>query len=58
MDDASLALAAFQTRSLLAPSDVPGDSTINLAAAALMASGWTIYFWEISAAVYVVAAGV
>lgn len=57
MDDASLALAAFQARDLLAPSDVPDEPAINLAAAALMATGWTIDPWEISGAGHVVAVG-
>jgi hypothetical protein len=57
MDDASLALAAFQARDLLAPSDVPDEPAVNLAAAALMATGWTIDPWEISGAGHVVAVG-
>ncbi|MCV0416138.1 MAG: hypothetical protein K5831_14815 [Brevundimonas sp.] len=56
MDDASLALAAFQARDLRAPSDVPDEPAVNLAAA-LMATGWRIDPWEISAAGHVVAAG-
>nr|WP_314525715.1 hypothetical protein [uncultured Brevundimonas sp.] len=58
MDDASLALAAFQARDLLAPSDVPDEPAVNLAAAALMATGWTIDPWEISGAGHVIAVGV
>ena len=57
MDDASLALAAFQARDLLAPSDVPDEPAVNLAAAALMATGWTIDPWEISGAGHVIAVG-
>jgi hypothetical protein len=57
MDDASLALAAFQARDLQVPSDVPDEPAINLAAAALMATGWTIDPWEISGAGHVVAVG-
>lgn len=57
MDDASLALAAFQARDLLAPSDVPGEPAINLAAAALMVTGWTLDPWEISGAGHVIAVG-
>lgn len=56
MDDASLALVAFQARDLRAPSDVPDEPAINLAAAALMATGWTLDPWEISGAGHVVAA--
>ncbi|WP_291539300.1 hypothetical protein [Brevundimonas sp.] len=57
MDDASLALAAFQARDLRAPSDVPDEPAINLAAAALMATGWTLDPWEISGAGHVIAVG-
>ncbi|WP_438853055.1 hypothetical protein [Brevundimonas nasdae] len=57
MDDASLALAAFQARGLSEPSDVPDEPAINLAAAALMATGWAIDPWEISGAGHVVALG-
>ena len=57
MDDASLALAAFQARDLRAPSDVSDEPAINLAAAALMATGWTIDPWEIGGAGHVVAVG-
>lgn len=57
MDDASLALAAFQARYLLAPSDVPDEPAVNLAAATLMATGWTIDPWEISGAGHVIAVG-
>nr|WP_314188132.1 hypothetical protein [uncultured Brevundimonas sp.] len=57
MDDASLALAAFQARDLHAPSDMTGEPAINLAAAALMATGWSIDPWEIAGAGYVVSVG-
>ncbi len=55
MDDASLALAAFQERGLSEASDVPWEPAINLAAAALVATGWMIDPWEISGAAHVVA---
>lgn len=56
MDDAALALAAFQARELHAPSDITGEPAINLAAAALMATGWNIDPWEIGGAGHVIAA--
>lgn len=58
MDDASLALQAFQARDLQAPSDVTREPAINLAAAALMATGWSVDPWEIGGAGHVVAVGV
>lgn len=57
MDDASLALAAFQARGLSEPSDVPDEPAINLASAALMATGWSVDPWELSGAGHVVAVG-
>lgn len=57
MDDATLALAAFQARDLTVPSDVPGEPAVNLAAAALLASGWRVDPKEIGQAGHVIAVG-
>jgi len=57
MDDASLALAAFQARSLDQPSDIPAESAVNLAVAALLATGWQVGPHEIGQAGHVVAVG-
>lgn len=58
MDDATLALAAFQARELTAPSDVPGEPAVNLAVAALLTSGWRVDLKEIGGAGHVIAVGV
>lgn len=47
MDDAMLALAAFQARDLTMPSDVPSALAVNLAVAALLACGWDVDVAEI-----------
>lgn len=57
MDDAALALAAFQSRSLNQPSDVPAEPAVNLAVAALLATGWSVNLEEIGRAGHVVAVG-
>lgn len=57
MDDAALALAAFQARGLDYPSDVPGEPAVNLAVAALLASGWDVDVGEIGRPSHVVAVG-
>ena len=57
VDDASLALTAFQARGLTEASDIPGEPAVNLAAAALMATGWSIDPWEIGGPGHVIAVG-
>ncbi len=56
-DDAALALTAFEARSLDHQSDIPDEPAINLAAAALLATGWSVDASEIGSAGHVVAAG-
>jgi hypothetical protein len=53
--DAVLALQAFESSGLNRPSDVPGEPAVNLAAAALFASGWNIDPVEIGTPGHVVA---
>lgn len=57
LDDAALALTAFQARGLNHPSDVPGEPAINLAVAALLATGWGVDVGEINKPGHVVAVG-
>lgn len=39
LDEAFLALAAFQARALTQPSDIPSEPAVNMAETALMATG-------------------
>ncbi len=53
--DAQSALAAFQVRQGAEPSDVQEEPGLNLAAAALLAAGWTVDVEELGASAFVVA---
>lgn len=57
MDDAALALAAFRGRGLNHPSDLPGEPAVNIAVAALVATGWNVDIQEIGRPGHVVAVG-
>lgn len=57
MDDASMALVEFAARGMDEPSDIPAEAAVNLAATALIATGWQVAASEIACAGHVIAVG-